>query len=117
MLLLSTSYLGFALVPLVLAVKGFLAGSSITACLRGGTMDWIPVLLQIGLPGLLLLPALFLLGEYSMRRSARLLAMRWSDQPLPPEESHVQPLAAAAVLLLLAASVKTYVIPAILNWL
>ena len=115
MLLLSTSYLGFALVPMVLAVKGFLSGSVITVCLRGGTANWLTALLQIGLPGLLLLPALFLLGEVSMRRSVRLLALRRNAQPLPPEGNEVRTLAAAAILLLLTAAVKTYVIPAIWN--
>lgn len=117
MLLLSTSYLGFALVPLILAVKGFLSGCSITVCLRGGTGEFLPALMQILLPGLFLLPALFLLGAFSIRRSARLLAFRWSDQPLPPEDSEVRNLATAAILLLLTAAAKTYVIPAILNWL
>ncbi len=118
MLLLSTSYLGFVLVPLILSFKGFLTGSAITVCLRGDAADaWATILIQIGLPGLLLLPALLLLGALSMRRSARLMALRWSEQPLPPQESDSRPLALAAILLLLTAAVKTYVIPAIWNWL
>lgn len=117
MLLASTSYLGFALVPLILAVKGFLSGCSITVCLRSAAEDWLPVLLQILLPGLFLLPALFLLGEFSMGRSARLFALRWSDQPVPSDENEVRRLAAAAILLLMSAGVRTYGIPAIWNWL
>ena len=118
LLLLSTSYLGFVLVPLILACKGFLTGSAITVCLRGDSADaWATILIQIGLPGLLLLPALLLLGALSMRRSVRLMSMRWSEQPLPPGESDSRPLAAAAILLLLTAAMKTYVIPAIWNWL
>lgn len=117
MLLASTSYLGFTAVPLILAVKGFLSGSSITVCLRRGAQELLSAMLQILLPGLFLLPALFLLGEFSIQRSERLLALRWSDQPLPPEDNSVQILAAAAILLLLTAASKTYVIPAILKWL
>lgn len=118
MLLLSTSYLGLMLVPMVLAVKGFLAGSSITVCLRGGEMiDWLSALLQVGLPGLVLLPALFLLGERSMRSSARLMALRFRDQPMPPQERDLHSLAAAGILLLLSAAIKVYVIPILLNWI
>ncbi len=117
MLIASTSYLGFAMVPLILAVKGFLSGCSITVCLRGGAADLLPAVLQILLPGLFLLPALFLLGEFSMGRSARLFALRWSDQPLPPEDNEARHLALAAILLLMTAAVRTYGIPAMWNWL
>lgn len=117
MLLMSTSYLGFAAVPLILAVKGFLSSSSITVCLRAVPADLFRSLLQILLPGMFLLPALFLLGAFSMRRSVRLLSLRWGDQPLPPENSDLRTLAAAAILLLLTAAVKIYVIPAMLDWL
>ena len=112
LLFLSTAYLGFLLVPVVFGVKGFLSGSVFTAYLRSDVPRALfRALAELALPGICLLPALLILGSFCMRRSVLLLERRWGDGMFPPQEHGAQPLSAVLILLLLAAALKTYAVP------
>ena len=73
-LLLSTSYLGFLLIPAVFGVKGFLSACTAAAFLNSGCDHafWLSCV-AVGLPGVFLVPALFLLGTLCAQMSVRLL--------------------------------------------
>ena len=76
-LLLSTSYLGFLLIPVVFGVKGFLSACTAAAFLRSGCAHAFALsCVAVGLPGLFLVPALFLLGVLCAQMSVRLLEQR-----------------------------------------
>ena len=111
MLLMATSYLGFFLIPGVLAVKGFLSGSVFTACLQSGTAHGLyQACIELMLPGVFLLPALLILGQLCMRWSVRLFRCR-AGQTLPPDASGSRALGAVMILLLLASAAKIYIVP------
>ena len=76
-LLLSTSYLGFLLIPAVFGVKGFLSACTAAAFLNSGCDHafWLSCV-AVGLPGIFLVPALFLLGMLCAQMSVRLLEQR-----------------------------------------
>lgn len=117
MLLLSTSYLGFLLIPGVLSAKGFLSGSVFTVCLRGGAAHGlIQAITELLLPGVFLLPALLILGQLCMGWSVRLFRCR-SGEALPPGPGSSRALGMALILLLLASAMKTYAVPYLLELL
>ena len=70
-LLLSTSYLGFLLIPVVFGVKGFLSACTAAAFLRAGCAHaFVLSCVAVGLPSVFLVPALFLLGVLCAQMSA-----------------------------------------------
>lgn len=76
-LLLSTSYLGFLLIPVVFGVKGFLSACTAAAFLRSGCAHAFALsCVAVGLPGVFLVPALFLLGVLCAQMSVRLMEQR-----------------------------------------
>lgn len=116
MILLATSYLGFLMIPLMLAAKGFLSGCVFTAGIREASAGGLYcAIAELMIPGVFLLPALLILGRLCMGWSVRLLQYRSGDTVPPPETSGTAPLGVALILLLLASAAKTYVVPFILN--
>lgn len=111
MLLLSSSFLGFFLIPGVLAVRGFLSGIVFTACLRSKVPHALyRACAELLAPGLFLLPALLILGQICMRWSVRLYRCR-RGETLAPDAVSPRELGAVFILLLLASVVKSYVVP------
>ena len=111
-LLLSTSYLGFLLIPAVFGIKGFLSACTAAAFLNSGCDHafWLSCV-AVGLPGIFLVPALFLLGTLCARMSVRLLEQR-RGLPVPvSSERYSRELALVFCLLLAAAAAACYAVP------
>ena len=111
-LLLSTSYLGFLLIPVVFGVKGFLSACTAAAFLNSGCDHafWLSCV-AVGLPGIFLVPALFLLGTLCAQMSVRLLEQR-RGLPVPvSSERYSRELALVFCLLLAAAAAACYAVP------
>lgn len=111
-LLLSTSYLGFLLIPVVFGVKGFLSACTAAAFLRSGCAHAFALsCVAVGLPGLFLVPALFLLGVLCAQMSVRLMEQRRGLPPPAVTERCSRELALAFCLLLAAAATASYAVP------
>ena len=111
-MLLSTSYLGFLLIPAVFGVKGFLSACTAAAFLNSGCDHafWLSCV-AVGLPGIFLVPALFLLGMLCAQMSVRLLEQR-RGLPVPvTSERYSRELALVFCLLLAAAAAACYAVP------
>ena len=111
-LLLSTSYLGFLLIPAVFGIKGFLSACTAAAFLNSGCDHafWLSCV-AVGLPGIFLVPALFLLGTLCAQMSVRLLEQR-RGLPVPvSSERYSRELALVFCLLLAAAAAACYAVP------
>ena len=111
-LLLSTSYLGFLLIPAVFGIKGFLSACTAAAFLNSGCDHAFCLsCVAVGLPGIFLVPALFLLGTLCAQMSVRLLEQR-RGLPVPvSSERYSRELALVFCLLLAAAAAACYAVP------
>ena len=111
-LLLSTSYLGFLLIPVVFGVKGFLSACPAAAFLNSGCDHafWLSCV-AVGLPGIFLVPALFLLGTLCAQMSVRLLEQRRGLPSPAATERCSRELALVFCLLLAAAATASYAVP------
>lgn len=111
-LLLSTTYIGFALLPAVFLVKGFTSATTVAAFLQSGVADaaWL-AWLSVGLPGLFLIPALILLSLVSYRLSYALFRQKHGGMTDPPPERRSNELSAVFLLLPLAAAAECYAVP------
>ena len=98
-LLLSTSYLGFLLIPVVFGVKGFLSACTAAAFLRSGCAHAFVV------------PALFLLGVLCAQMSVRLMEQRRGLPSPAATERCSRELALVFCLLLAAAATASYAVP------
>ena len=111
-LLLSTSYLGFLLIPVVFGVKGFLSACTAAAFLRSGCAHAFALsCVAVGLPGVFLVPALFLLGVLCAQMSVRLLEQRRGLPSPAATERCSRELALVFCLLLAAAATASYAVP------
>lgn len=111
-LLLSTSYLGFLLIPVVFGVKGFLSACTAVAFLRSGCAHAFALsCIAVGLPGVFLVPALFLLGVLCAQMSVRLLEQRRGLPSPAATERCSRELALVFCLLLAAAATASYAVP------
>ena len=111
-LLLSTSYLGFLLIPVVFGVKGFLSACTAAAFLRSGcTHAFALSCVAVGLPGVFLVPALFLLGVLCAQMSVRLMEQRRGLPSPAATERCSRELALVFCLLLAAAATASYAVP------
>lgn len=111
-LLLSTTYIGFLLIPVAFGMKGFMSACTVAAFLESGAehaflLSWITV----GLPGLFLIPALFVLGVLCALLSYRLFRQKQGYPPSGPSENHSRELSAVFLLLALAAAAECYAVP------
>ena len=111
-LILSTSYIGFLLVPPVFAARGLLTGALLMTYLQQDqTHVFEQALIAICLPELLSLSALILLGSLCACLSYRLLC-RFRGAPIPFEpELPTRVLAEIFVLFLVSAFTEAYVVP------
>lgn len=115
-LVLSTTYLGFLLIPWILGVKGFLTGTFLLSFLRSGQQNaYLMAGISICLPGVFVLPALLLLGDLCMRLSFRLLCRLRGAPEDHSSDTNQRALAAIAILFLLAAAIESYAVPALLK--
>lgn len=111
-LLLSTSYLGFLLIPVVFGVKSFLSACTAAAFLRSGCAHAFALsCVAVGLPGVFLVPALFLLGVLCAQMSVRLLEQRRGLPSPAATERCSRELALVFCLLLAAAATASYAVP------
>ena len=111
-LLLSTSYLGFLLIPVVFGVKGFLSACTAAAFLRSGCAHAFALSsIAVGLPGVFVVPALFLLGVLCAQMSVRLMEQRRGLSPPAVTERCSRELALVFCLLLAAAATASYAVP------
>jgi hypothetical protein len=115
-LLLSTTYLGFLLIPAILGLKGFFVGSLFLTYLQSDSGHaFLRAGISLCLPEFFVLAALLLLGWLCMYLSFRLLC-RFRGAPAVGEGSrHERTLAVIFVLFLLAAVTETYVVPALIK--
>lgn len=111
-LLLSTSYLGFLLIPVVFGVKGFLSACTAAAFLRSDCAHAFALsCVAVGLPGVFLVPALFLLGVLCAQMSVRLLEQRRGLPSPAVTDRCSRELALVFCLLLAAAAMASYAVP------
>lgn len=111
-LLLSTSYLGFLLIPVVFGVKGFLSACTAAAFLRSGCAHaFVLSCVAVGLPSVFLVPALFLLGVLCAQMSVRLMEQRRGLPSPAATERCSRELALVFCLLLAAAATASYAVP------
>lgn len=112
-LLLSTSYMGFVIIPVVFFAKGFVTGSLFLSDLQGEMQNALLLAgIQICLPELFVLSGLLLLGYLCMHLSFRLLC-RFRGAPAA-EDDHFERLLLYVFLLFSAAALlQTYVVPAL----
>ena len=111
-LLLSTSYLGFLLIPVLFGVKGFLSACTAAAFLRSGSAHAFALsCVAVGLPGVFLVPALFLLGVLCAQMSVRLMEQRRGLPSPAATERCSRELALVFCLLLAAAATASYAVP------
>ena len=110
-LLLSTSYLGFLLIPVVFGVKGFLSACTAAAFCAPAAHAFALSCVAVGLPGVFLVPALFF-ARRALRAdvcasdgAAALSAVSCCDGAL------FQELALVFCLLLAAAATASYAVP------
>lgn len=111
-LLLSTTYVGFFLIPAAFGVKGFMSACTVAALLSSGAEhSFLLSGIAVGLPGLFLVPALLLLGALCAQLSYRLLRQKQGFPPGGPVKNYSRELSAVFVLLLLAAAAECYAVP------
>ncbi|MGM9669991.1 MAG: stage II sporulation protein M [Oscillospiraceae bacterium] len=111
-LLLSTTYIGFFLIPVAFGIKGFMSACTAAAFLESGTEHaFLLAGIAVGLPGLFLIPALLILGVLCALLSYRLFRQKQGCPPAGPPENHSRELAAVFVLLSLAAAAECYAVP------
>ena len=111
-LLLSTSYLGFLLIPVVFGVKGFLSACTAAAFLRSGCAHaFVLSCVAVGLPSVFLVPALFLHGVLCAQMSVRLMEQRRGLPSPAATERCSRELALVFCLLLAAAATASYAVP------
>ena len=111
-LLLSTSYHGFLLNPVVFGVKGFLSACTAAAFLRSGCAHAFALsCVAVGLPSVFLVPALFLLGVLCAQMSVRLMEQRRGLPSPAATERYSRELALVFCLLLAAAATASYAVP------
>lgn len=114
-LLLSTTYLGFLFVPFVFVVKGFFTGAVFLTYMQSGASNaYLQAGIAILLPGLFVIPALLLLGCLCMRLSFQLLCRMRGAPPSGGDARYNRVLAVIFVLLLIAAAIETYAVPALI---
>lgn len=111
-LVLSTSYRGFLLIPVVFGVKGFLSACTAAAFLRSGCAHAFALsCVAVGMPGLFLVPALFLLGVLCAQMSVRLMEQRRGLPSPAVKDRCSRELALVFCLLLAAAATASYAVP------
>lgn len=113
-LLFSTSILGFAAIPAIMAVRGFVLSCTVASVAlsypgHGAAL----ALIVLGLPSLFTVPALFILGGSGTAFSVRLLDLLRRRVPrriYPREENGIL---FSLSLLIIAAAVEYWLVPAI----
>ena len=102
----------FLLIPAVFGIKGFLSACTAAAFLNSGCDHAFCLsCVAVGLPGIFLVPALFLLGTLCAQMSVRLLEQR-RGLPVPvSSERYSRELALVFCLLLAAAAAACYAVP------
>lgn len=111
-LLLSTTYIGFFLIPVAFGIKGFMSACTVAAFLESGAEHaFLLAGIAVGLPGLFLIPALLILGVLCALLSYRLFRQKQGCPPPGPPENHSRELAAVFLLLSLAAAAECYAVP------
>ena len=111
-LLLSTTYIGFFLIPVAFGIKGFMSACTVAAFLESGAEHaFLLAGIAVGLPGLFLIPALLILGVLCALLSYRLFRQKQGCPTAGPPENHSRELAAVFVLLSLAAAAECYAVP------
>ena len=115
MLFLATSYLGFLFIPAIFSVKGFFSASVFTASIRGDFSHGLEqACARLFLPGIFLLPAMLILGQRCMYWSVRLFRCR-AGEMVPPDSSAPRTIGIALLFLLIAAAMKAYIVPYVLD--
>ena len=110
--LLGTSVLGCWIVPLLVALRGYMLSAAFTFLLKSG-MDLTSALALMALPAAFSVPALFLLCEEAVSAS-RILRL-CSESGLTRRCEYIRPLRllVTVLLLLTAAAVQIYLLPQI----
>ena len=111
--LLSTSLLGAALIPCVIAARGFVFACTAAAIAASypGADGVLLVLIVLGIPSLITLPCLFMLGRDGFCMSAGLLAVFDRRSPYPLRFDAAWDGLVCAAALIAAAAMETFVVP------
>lgn len=117
-LFFGTSLLGVVLIPAAFALRGFVL-SCTAASLASAYPDngFLITLVILGLPSLLTVPSLFILGRDSLRFSARLLSMFDRRVLAPVENTGENNLLICAAALVIAAAIEYSLIPKLVDFL
>lgn len=107
------SLLGVALIPCILAARGFVFACTAAAIVSAypGVNGVLLTLIILGLPSLLTLPCLFLLGRDGLAISAGLLALFDRRAPSPLRYDAASDGLVCAAALVAAAALETFVVP------
>ncbi|MEG1633110.1 MAG: hypothetical protein RR314_03560 [Oscillospiraceae bacterium] len=118
-LLFATSLLGVFLIPCAMAVRGFvLACTAVTlAASYPGLRGVLISLVVLGIPSLITVPCLFLLGRDGLCMSIRLIALFDRRPPLPLPGDAVTDISVTAIALCLASAVEYFAVPALISML
>ncbi len=108
--LFATSFLGVAFIPLTVAVRGFFMSCAVSGLIVSGDGGFLLALVSIGLPAILTLPCLFILGRDGLMLSRLLLGRFWG-RARRPVEADAGNLALCCAVLALAAGIKCIIVP------
>lgn len=110
--LCATSLLGVVLIPVIAVFRGFaLACTAVSVAASGAGNGFLLTAVVLGLPSLLTVPALFLLGCDGMRFSGRLMLLSEGEIPASPPHGTGHAFEAAILLVLAAAAIQYAVVP------
>lgn len=116
-LIFGTSLLGVVLIPATFALRGFVL-SCTAASIASSYPDRGLILTAVilGLPSLLTVPSLFIVGRDSLCFSSRLLSM-YDRRPTPAGNSRLYDFAVCAAALVLAAAIEYALVPKLVELL
>lgn len=111
-LLFGTSLLGVVMIPAAFALRGFVLSCTAVSIASSYPNGGVALALVIlGIPSLLTVPSLFVVGSHSLGFSSRLVSLYDRRPPTPSGGSAVTDLLLCAGALVLAAAIEYSVIP------
>lgn len=116
--LLSTSYLGVAAIPLLLAYRGFTLCCTSAALILDYTANGAMLsAIILGLPGLIAVPCLLYIASESMRASVQLFSIRFGLRQRYPTHIEVRRVCLCFSFLILAALFERQLMPRLIAML
>lgn len=115
-ILFSTSWLGTALVPALLAYRGFnLCCSSVALLIDYPDVGTVLTAIILGLPGLISVPCLILIASYSMEASAGVMSLRFGHRQRYPAHSDLRRIVLCFICLIPVAVYEALILPKLIT--